>query len=115
MRRAEEERVKKAIATILVDGFDDACLKDPSDPEYIDRKTGWEWLRRFGHVLSIKDIVPKNEVMLKERLQAKHLPPEIAATAPKNLSSGSANAELEAAKNSIVELLESIKAPKKVA
>lgn len=111
MRRAEEERVKKAIASILVDGFDDACLKDPSDPEYIDRKTGWEWLRRFGHVLSIKDIVPQNEVMMKERLQAKHLPPEIAKTAPRNLSSG----EAEAAKNSIVELLESIKAPKKVA
>lgn len=85
-KKIEDDRVRAVFADILVEGTYEARVKEPGEDGYLSTAVANEWLKKFGNILSIPDLIPRGEAMMKTTLQLKHLkevmPPEIAATAP---------------------------------
>ena len=105
MQKIEEDRIKRVFADILVSGATEARLLDETDDNYLSTAVAHDWLKKFGNILSISDLIPRNEEMLKVRLAAKHL------ATPVTVEEKPVTAiTVEAAKNSIVALLRKAKA-----
>lgn len=82
-KKRREDEIKMIFADILVDGVTERRLLNETDSGYLSTLEAHEWLRKFGNILSIRDLVPRNEEMMKTYLLAKHMAdPAVASTKP---------------------------------
>lgn len=82
-KKRREDEIKMIFADILVDGVTERRLLNETDSGYLSTLEAHEWLRKFGNILSIRDLVPRNEEMMKTYLLAKHMAdPAVTSTKP---------------------------------